>query len=194
MANRALISWSTLSSILCVFAGSAFAGTPVFDQSDTGPANGGYSIGGCTMGQTFVPALTRIELVDLECVNTTVGMTNDESPVQLAVAVHLGDPTGPLIGLSDTVTVSGLQTRGVRFVFPSIPLTPSQVYSFAFLQVSGTAVWGVGMTAYNSYPGGVLFVCAPGADYGIDAWFREGVFDGSPTRPESWGRIKATYR
>lgn len=135
------------------------------------------------VGQEFSPILNCLEVVQLE-------ITNIMDDAEFIVNIHSESITGPVIGTSSTVTISGYFSGIVTFIFDPLPLQPQSLYVFEIVQTVGTE-GGIGNgTNYSSYPLGCKIL--HGNPYeNSDFWFREGIIEVTAMHRLTWAAVKS---
>jgi hypothetical protein len=136
-------------------------------------------------GQEFTPSLTGLDFADVNL--------PPQSPTNTGtfeIAIHQGNITAPVLGLSGQVVRSGVAPgANAHFTFSStVPLTPGDTYVLEVLQIAGNSGWAVevpssaivnGQTIDLSYPGGrLIYGGVPQATE--DMIFQEGIFVPEP--------------
>ena len=147
-----------------------------------------------TIGQEFIPTLTRIDFVQL---TTAADPLAGRSSARLFVEIYPGLVTNTRIGISDTVTVVSsfdVLAQVSRFLFRTpVAVTAGNIYVFV-VRIAGSERWylGVEQGPQENYPQGRLIVGGRAIGY-ADAWFREGTSDVIAARSSTWGAIKSLY-
>jgi hypothetical protein len=132
-------------------------------------------------GQEFSPILNSLEVVQLEIANLM-------DTAEFIVNIHSESITGPVIGTSSTVTISGYFLDIVTFVFEPVPLQPQNLYVMEIVQTVGTEGNIGSGTNYSSYPLGCRILY--GHQYeNSDFWFREGTIEAAMYR-STWAAVK----
>jgi hypothetical protein len=158
----------------------------VVDQQNPGPFDG--SQGGVVFGQSFTPALSRIDVFEVE-----IGDRGAIAQVQILDGVSGFDGLGgTVLGISIPVPVDVTSRQPFQFIFPGgVPLTPGNTYVAEIFATSGPfapALAGISITTTNAYTGGQLLEAGLSdtspilANY--DAVFREGT--NVPEVPTLW--------
>lgn len=175
---------AVMAGLVCliVLAASAVA-SEIIDQSQTS-LNMVRSIPYFSpLGQSFIPALTGVDFVELKMSDTDTAVEDGQAFVRLRDTLI----SGAIIGTSEVVplqngfnvgdpnsTSAGGTAVVVRFDFSTtVPVTPGHTY---VLEVEApTGFFGVGyQTVTNPYPNGTMF--SDGATQTTsDLWFREGL-------------------
>ncbi|MGH7176293.1 MAG: hypothetical protein ACREJC_02830 [Tepidisphaeraceae bacterium] len=139
----------------------------VVDQENTGLTNSSYSLVSSTtpIGQEFVPALNRVDAVELK----VLGATAAESAL---VNIRDGTITGPVLGSSAPLSLpAGLSFTTFDLLAPT-PLTPGSVYVIELVALTlNVSIGGMSPGAYP--PGRAIIHGNP--DPSQDFWFREGI-------------------
>jgi hypothetical protein len=136
-------------------------------------------------GQEFTPLLNGLDFVDVHLLPQSTANTGI-----FEIAIHQGNITAPLLGLSSQVSRSGGSAgNNTDFTFPSrVPLIPGETYVLEVLQIAGDSGWAVevpasavvnGRTIDMTYPGGrLIYGGVPQATE--DMIFQEGIFVPEP--------------
>ena len=136
-------------------------------------------------GQEFTPSLNGLDFVNVNLVPQSATNTGI-----FEIAIHQGNITAPVLGLSSQVLRPGGATgNNTYFQFPStVPLTPGDTYVLEVLQIAGNSRWAMevpgsavvnGQTIDMNYPGGrLIYGGVPQA--AEDMIFQEGVFVPEP--------------
>jgi hypothetical protein len=143
-----------------------------------------YDASGATLmpetGQEFTPSLSGLDFVDVNLLPQSVTNTGT-----FEVAIHQGEITAPVLGLSGQVIRSGgTAGNNTHFTFPStISLTQGDTYVLEVLQIAGNSGWAVevpvsavvnGQTVDMNYAGGrLIYGGVPQATE--DMIFQEGI-------------------
>jgi hypothetical protein len=136
-------------------------------------------------GQEFTPSLNGLDFVNVNLVPQSTTNTGI-----FEIAIHQGNITAPVLGLSSQVQRSGGAT-GNNTYFPflsTVPLTPGDTYVLEVLQIAGNSGWAIevpgsavvnGHTIDMNYPGGrLIYGGVPQATE--DMIFQEGIFVPEP--------------
>ena len=153
-------------------------GTFVYDQQSTVFLEGAVEIidSNQPVGQSFTPSLSAVNFIMLILVDAS-----PFSPAGASAYVNLraNSISGPILGISDVVTMAN-NTGDVRtFLFPSaIPLTPGTMYYFQPIVLAGGDRWISAVS--QGYAGGTAFVHGVPATDG-HFWFQEGIIVPEPS-------------
>jgi hypothetical protein len=138
-------------------ASPAAAPIPFVDQQNlVGHYFGGVSAPDFLLGQSFTPSLNGIDSIDLN-------ISILAFPAQMRVAlldglVGLDGLQAPVIGMTQTVTITETSLREFRFDFPvTVALTPGNPYVMRFEPIGANSNPQIEInTGYppNPYPGG----------------------------------------
>ena len=154
---------------------------PVFDQVNAGPPTNGILSRDNDLAQSFTPSLDSLDFVDLAAQSRTPTLQ------QVRVDIRSGGVTGPVIGMSEMLTLPlvGLGEL-TRFPFPMpVALIPGSTFVIDLVHVSGGAGgWGA---TDDSYPGGTGFVNNNEAII-EDFIFRTGRFEIVAANQAAWAR------
>lgn len=176
--------------LLTVSAVPAVAHTFTIDQhNDAALGKVGYSMPPRSeIGQSFVPTLNSLDVVELEVYPLDSSGTNSAY-----VRIRSGTVDGAIIGTSQVTTLLSTVERIAHFDFnEALELVPGNVYvidavtqqgEVAFFLTDGTGPYGAG----TAFLDGVAL-------QDKDLWFREGTSTVTPVQPSTWGRVKALYR
>jgi len=132
---------------------------------------------GSPVGQSFVPTLSSLDVVELQM---NVQRTDTTSSASAFVRIRADNPGGTILGESSPVTITNptnsadLQLVHFDFATP-LGLTPSNMYLLEVVGFSGVqaGVFTSGGLTANSYANGTAF--SQGAAVPLaDLWFREG--------------------
>ncbi len=181
--------------LVCGMAVGAHAQGVVIDQSLQPPPiipgrSYHYDAAGATLmpgtGQEFTPSLNGLNFVDINLLAQSATNTGT-----FEIAIHQGNITAPVLGLSGQVIRSGgTAGNNTHFTFPStVALTPGDTYVLEVLQITGNSGWAVevpvsaivdGQTIDMNYPGGRLIY--GGVSQGTeDMIFQEGIVVPEPS-------------
>ena len=181
-----------VGALAALFANAALAAPYTVDQAnDALPIAGGFTINAGPIGQSFVPTLNQLGVVEL--------MINDQNPnfgagVNLAVNIRDGDISGAILGTSqhvffhDQSPMPFQQPEQLRFDFVApVTLTPGHSYVIEPVRIDGgpsdQGVFGTGF-GIDAYAPGVSFfngaVYTDPLNAPFDLWFREGVVTSVP--------------
>lgn len=158
-------------------------GTFVFDQqSSTLEGQPPYASGAniqnlvAPWGQSFTPSLSSVDFIRLTFDD---GDITDGQGATLLINLHSDSMSGPVVGVTDSVTMANGFTGPTTFLFPSsVALTPGVLYYFEpVLQSGGT--WNI-QTEPHTYAGGMAYNGGVGSG-GTDLWFREGIIVPEPS-------------
>lgn len=132
-------------------------------------------------GQEFTPNLGYLEVVQLTISNFL------PDPAEIVISIHSDSISGPILGMSNTVTIPGYYSGLATFLFTAVSVEPGNLYVIEFVRNLGNA--GVGGYSPATYPQGCAVLW--GVPYGgIDLWFREGLWEESALQRFTWGSIK----
>ena len=115
---------------------------------------------------------------------------NEGNTAGLIVKIHSESITGPVIGISSTTTIPAVNASIATFNFGSVQLVPQNLYVIDIIQASAAA--SVGDFSSPSYPLGSMIIWGE-ENYGVDIWFREGIYQEAALEGLSWGSIKSTF-
>ena len=150
----------------------AFSQTPVVDQVNEvyyPPATWNIEYFH-PMGQEFKPTLTSLNFFELMLMD----FSGRYGASELAVSIHTGTITGPVIGVSQSLSLWQSFQGVAQFNFDTaVSLTPGDTYVMQ-VDVASGGDWGVGSSGTSSYAyGRELQSGVPVA--GDDLFFREGI-------------------
>lgn len=116
-------------------------GAPILmvDQhSVAGTAFGGASVPDFLLGQSFTPSLSGIDAIDLRA-----SILSQPAPMRIALLdgiVGLDGLQAPVLGVTQTVTVTGTSLQTYHFEFPAtIPLVPDRPYVMRFEPIGASS-------------------------------------------------------
>jgi PEP-CTERM motif len=157
--------------------------TFIYDQqsvvANTAPEGGSSLQTAQPFGQSFTPSLSTVGFVQLDLFSSA------SSPASLYVNLRSDSINGPILGITDTITLAGPFDVQPSFIFSTpVSVTSGTTYYFQPVLISGAT--GVGGEFVFDYPGGSeIFQGAPSAG-GRDLWFREGIL---VPEPSAWALL-----
>jgi hypothetical protein len=177
MKSKLFLLQLTVALTVCSAQGQD---TFIYDQSSaTNPAAGG---GGAPiqadqpMGQSFTPALSSIDFVQLNF--TYGGFPSNQLGAAVFVNLWSGSiSNGTLLSSTDPVFIPDGAFRLVTNLFfsASVALTPGDTYFLQpYLQSGDTRLGVIDSTSFN-YPGGTFYFNGEPDPNNQDLWFREGI-------------------
>ncbi len=158
-------------------------GTFVYDQQSSDESN--YQEGGADIqqnqpiGQSFTPSLSTVGFVRLFIYN---GLLLDTTPADVVVNLRSTSITGPVLGVSATVTIPGGSLFGgpIDFVFAApVSVTPGVSYYFQPVVLNNSNL-GLSRSLLYNYPNGSAYIGGV-TDSTSDLWFREGIVVPEPS-------------
>jgi len=191
--------WQTLGILIACWLLTPVVGSwghsyTVDQHNDMLLTSYGYVIpGGAFVGQSFVPTLSSLDVVELQM---NVQRTDTTSSATAFVQIRADNPGGSILGASSQVTITNPTTNPadlqlVHFDFATpLGLTPSNVYLLEVVWVAGGVQAGVFSSGegVDAYANGTAFFqgVAAGSTNGpvaADLWFREGSSSSTTTPP-----------
>lgn len=129
--------------------------------------------------QQFRPTLTGVDFVELAIRNDNI-----TGEAIFAVIIHEGTVTGPVLGMSQAVTIL-FPPDFTHFDFPSaVPLTPGNLYVLEVTQVGQPRIgWGASTLSNGAYTNGQA--AYRGQLINSDLWFREGLVAAELSIPQA---------
>ena len=176
--------------VVTAFASPSAAHDFVVDQEAAGTITSAYSVGGLgPVGQEFVPQMSSLDAVELMFSN------NDFNQADAIVVVRIRAQTiaGPILGTSDPYVLpypTALSRHHLDFASP-VALVPGQLYVMEVARIVGIGNVLIHGCANTYASGRIILVGLP--EGGTDLVFSEGPVPVVPTRPSTWGSVKALY-
>ena len=152
-------------------------GTFIYDQQATNFLEGGGLITDANqpIGQSFTPSLSAVNFITLNLYDARPSSAGGSVYVNL----RSNSITGPILGISDVITMAYNNGGEKTFLFPSdIPLIPGTMYFFQPILLPGSDEWGTAIS--QGYAGGTAFVNGVPVT-GSHFWFREGIVVPKPS-------------
>ena len=145
------------------------------------------------IGQEFLPTLALLEIVQVMIRDWSFGAA---SATDFIAKIRENSINGPILGVSQTLTLQPLFDGVATFEFSTVALIPTTLYVMEIVQITNTNIgWGIKSTSgpNSTYPGGRAIAAGQPSE-GSDLWFREGVNSLVPVKSMTWGRLKGVYR
>jgi hypothetical protein len=176
-ANSLVLPTTLILSALAVCGQGSF----IYDQSSA--TNRSFS-GGAPIqsqqptGQSFTPALSSVEFVQLEFRDFNSG---NGTGATVYVNLRADSITGLILSSTDPVSMPDGFAYGITNFFFTTPVavSPGTTYYFQPVVQSGDH-WDMIVGQYN-YPGGTFFANGAPDPIGFDVWFREGALTPEPS-------------
>ena len=141
------------------------------------------------VGQEFTAARDRLSFVDLWLAEAD---WRNEG-VQLAVRIHQGDLTGPVVGTSRLLDLPEGFNDYARFTFgTAVPLTVGELYALEPFRPAGEGYAMVRGGVDDPCPDGRAWIEGAALD-NSDLWFQVGWDETVPAGRVGWGGWKARY-
>jgi hypothetical protein len=157
-----------------VYDQTSFSGSPSFDDLTSITADQ-------PMGQSFTPIFSSVGFINLALVSATNGQG-----AYVSIELHASSITGPVLGTSQSIYLSG-QTFGVfSFNFTSpIAVTPGTRYYFQPIVAAGGGDVETPGNSFFHYPDGTAFSHGDAVST-ADLDFQEGIY---VPEPSTWALL-----